>query len=55
MIPRSLGQDPDTPTYIYEISGINIPHVRRSERQQEYSTEVISLGFIKWNIDDIES
>ena len=37
------------------LSGGNLAHVRRSEGQQEYSTEVISLDLIKWNIDDVSS
>ena len=37
------------------LSGRNIAHVRRSERQQKYSTAVIYLGCIKWNVDDVAS
>ena len=37
------------------LSGGNLAHVRRSEGQQEDSTEVLSLGCIKLNIDDAES
>ena len=55
MLSRSLEQDPDTPTYTKALPGRNIAHVRRSEGQQEGSTAVLSLGFIKWNIDDVES
>ena len=53
MIPISLGQDNDTPTYIEALSSINISHVRRSKGQQENSTAVLSLGYIKCNIDDV--
>ena len=55
MLPRSLGKDPDTPTYMEALSGINIAHVRHSERQQEDSTAVIYLGCIKCNIDNVAS
>ena len=55
MLSRSLGQDRDNPTYMEALSGRNIDHVRRSKGQQEYSTAVISLGCIKWNIDDVSS
>ena len=48
-------QDPYTPTYMDALSGRNIFHVIRSKGQQEYYTAVLSLGFIKWNIDDVES
>ena len=44
MLPISLGQDPDTPTYMEALSGRSIYHVRRSEGQQEDSAEVLSLG-----------
>ena len=53
MISISLDQDPDTPMYMEALSGRNIAHVRRSEVQQEDSTEVFSLGCIKWNIYDV--
>ena len=55
ILSRYLGQDPDTTTYMEALSGRNIAHVRRSEGQQEDSTEVLSLGCIKLNIDDAES
>ena len=55
MLPRSLGQDPNIPTYMDKISGKNISHVRRSEGQQEDSSAVLSLVCINWNIDDVES
>ena len=32
-----------------------IAHVSLSEGQYEDSTAVLSMGFIKWNIDDAES
>ena len=44
MIPRYLGQDTDTPTYMEVLSVRNIYHVRNSEGQQEDSKEVILLG-----------
>ena len=55
ILPRSLGRDPDTPTYIEVVSSINIAPVRRSKGQQEDYTEGLSLVCIKWNIDDISS
>ena len=55
ILPRSLGLDPDTPSYMKELSGSNISHVRHSKGQKEYSTAVISLGCINWNIDYAES
>ena len=55
MLSRFLGQDPDTPMSMEALSGRNISHVIRSEGQQEYSTAVISLGCIKWNIGDVAS
>ena len=50
-----LGQDADTPTNMEALSGKNIYHLRRSEGYQEYSTAVLYLGCIKWNIDDVAS
>ena len=50
-----MGQDYDTRTYMEALSGRNIFYGRRSEGKQEYYTAVISLGYIKWNIDDVES
>ena len=38
-----------------ELSGRNIAHASRSEGQNEDSTAGLSLGGIKWNIDDVES
>ena len=55
MLSIYLGQGPDTPTYMEALSGRNISHVRRSEGKQEDSTAVLSLGCIKWNIDDVAS
>ena len=55
MLPISLGQDYDTPTYMEALSGSNIAHMRHSKGQQECSTAVLSLGCIKWNIDDTTS
>ena len=55
MLSRFLVQDPDTPTYMKALSGINISHVRRSEGQQEDSTAVFSLGCINCNIDNVLS
>ena len=55
MLSRSLGQYPDNPKYMEVLSGRNIYHVRRSEGQQEDSTAVLSLGCIKWTIDDVAS
>ena len=52
MLSRYLGKDPDTPTYMEALSGRNIYHMRHFEGQQEYSTAFLSLGCIKWNIDD---
>ena len=53
ILSRYLGQDPDTPAYMEELSGKNISHVRHSKVQQEDSTAVIYFGCIKWNIDDV--
>ena len=55
MLPISLEQDTDTTTYMEVLSGSNIAYVRRSKGQQEDSTSLISLGYIKWNIDDVSS
>ena len=53
MLSISLGQDPDTPTYMEALLGINIDYVRRSKGQQGDFTAVLSLGCIRWNIDDV--
>ena len=55
MLSISMGQDPDTPTYMKILKVGNISHVRLSERQKEDSTAVISLGCINWNIYDVAS
>ena len=55
MLPRYLGQDPDTPTYMEALSCSNISYVRYYEGQQENSAEVLLLSFINWNIDDVVS
>ena len=55
ILSRSPVQDPDTTTYMEALSGKNIFHVRHSEGQQEDSTAVLSLGCIKWNIDDVDN
>ena len=52
---HNLMQDPDTPTHMEALSGRNISHVRRSEGQLVDSTSGLSLGCIKWNIDDVSS
>ena len=54
MLSISLGQYHDTPMYGDALAVSNISHVKRSEGQQEDSTSV-SLGCIKWNIDDVAS
>ena len=41
--------------YMKALSGRDISHVIHSKGQQEDSTAVLSLGFIKWNIDDFAS
>ena len=55
MLPISLGQDPDTLTYMEALSGRNIAYMRRSEGQQEDYIAFISLVCIKWNIYDVPS
>ena len=55
MLPISLVQYPDTPTYIEALSCSNITYMKSSKEQQEYSTAVHSLNCIKWNIDDVSS
>ena len=55
MLPRYLGQDLDTPTYIDALSGRNLSCLRRSEGQHGYSKAVLSLLLIKWNVDDFQS
>ena len=44
MLQISLGQDPDTSTYIDAKSGGNIAHMSSSKGKQEYSTAVRYLG-----------
>ena len=55
MLSISLGQDHDNPTYMEALSGRNIAHVRRYKGKQEYSTAVILLRCIKFNVDDVAS
>ena len=55
MVSISLVQNQDAKKYMEALSGRNIAHVRRSEGKRGYSTAVISLGCIKWNIDDVVS
>ena len=55
MLKRYLVQDPKTPTYMDALPGRKISHVRRPKGQNEDSTEVLSLGRIKWNIEDVAS
>ena len=55
MLPISMEQDHDTPTYIEELSVSNTCCVRRSKGQQEDPTAVLSLGCIMWNIDGVSS
>ena len=51
MLSRYVVQDPDTPTYMGELSGGRIACVRLSVGKLEDFATVISLGSIKWNID----
>ena len=55
ILPRSLGLDPDTPSYMKELSGSNIYHVKHSKGKKEYYTAFILLGGINWNIEYAES
>ena len=55
MLPRYLGQYHDNPTYMEELSGTNFSYVRRSEGKHEDSIEVLSLGFIRCNVDGVLS
>ena len=38
MLIRSMGYDPDTPTYMESLSSSNIVHARRSEGHPGHST-----------------
>ena len=54
ILTRYLGYYPDAPMCMDALSGSNITHVKHSKGQHGDSTAVISLVFIKWNIDDVE-